>query len=319
MTALHHTLQQAIEDYEKWSDEYMQSVQRRTAINAPLYHYTSNAGLTGILSRQKFWFTDYRHLNDPKELLHGMDLAHAIIAKGIAPMDRAGLFYAMLGDLFSPANFEKVFGFFIASFSRNRDDLAQWHFYADDGRGFAIGIAPHLFGIENKVGRKPTQNIFASPVFYQDAATKRRHSRAISKAVEGFLFAANYAHKHLRDKRVGIPFLRRLAQAVIASPLIWNCLTCKHSGWKHENEVRLIILGERKKLKKYLLTRTRTGKPIPYVEGCMPLLKKGSIVEIVVGPAAPMNAEQDVRKLLDSLGVTFAVPIRRSKIPYRSS
>jgi hypothetical protein len=128
MTALHHTLQQAIKDYKKWSDEYMESLQRRTAINAPLYHYSSKAGLKGILSRQKFWLTDYRHLNDPKELLHGMDLAHAIIAKGIAPMDRAGLFYAMLGDLFSPANFEKVFGFFIASFSRNRDDLAQWHF-----------------------------------------------------------------------------------------------------------------------------------------------------------------------------------------------
>ena len=38
-------------------------------------------------------------------------------------------------------DFSKVFGFFIGSFSRASDDLAQWRAYGDKGRGFAIGLA----------------------------------------------------------------------------------------------------------------------------------------------------------------------------------
>ena len=38
--------------------------------------------------------------------------------------------------------------------------------YADDGRGFAIGLSARLFAIENSLGNIPTQNVFVSPVFY---------------------------------------------------------------------------------------------------------------------------------------------------------
>jgi hypothetical protein len=315
---LPQVLEIAILDYKNWADKLMSSVQKKTAVSKPLYHYTDAAGLKGIIANRVFWFTDFRHLNDPTEMRHGMSLAFRLIVAGKNKKDRAGLFYAMLDDLFTFRNFSSVFAFFIACFTRNRDDLGQWRLYADDGRGFAIGLSARLFAIENRVGNKPTQNVFVSPVFYDDATTGSRHRRPIKQAVSIFLMASNYAHRYLKHSRIGVPFLRELALQVIASPLIWNCLTCKHLAYRAEEEVRLVVLGQKTKFRKHRRTRQRNGKDVPYIETHMPLHERGSIYEIVIGPAAPKDAETYVKKVLKDAGIKFAIPIRRSKSPYRS-
>jgi hypothetical protein len=311
-------LEIAIQDYQAWADRQMMSVQKKTAVSKPLYHYTDAAGLKGIITNQVFWFTDFRHLNDPTEMLHGMSLARSLISAENNQKDRAGLLYAMLDDLFTLRNFSTVFAFFIACFTRKRDDLVQWRLYADDGRGFAIGLSARLFAIEPRLGSAPTQNVFVSPVFYDDAATARRHRKPIKKALSIFLLASNYAYRYLKQKQIGIAFLRELALQVIASPLIWNCLTCKHSGYRAEDEVRLVVLGQKAAFKKYRRTRLRNGTAVPYIESHMPLHKRGNICEIIIGPAAPKHAETYVRRLLKDAGINFPVPIRRSSVPYRS-
>jgi Protein of unknown function (DUF2971) len=311
-------LEIAIQDYQAWTDRQMESVQKKTAVSKPLYHYTDAAGLKGIIANQVFWLTDFRHLNDPTEMHHGMSLARPLINAGAIKRDRAGLLYSMLEDLFTFRNFSTVFSFFVACFTRKRDDLGQWRLYADDGRGFAIGLSPRLFAVKTRLGKVPTENVFVSPVFYDNAKTIRRHREPIEQAVAIFLLACNYAHRHLKHSETGVPFLRELALQVIASPLIWNCLTCKHSGYRAEDEVRLIVLGQRLKFKKYRRTRQRNGKAVPYIESHMPLHDKNSIYEIIIGPAAPANAETYVKKVLKDAGIKFPIPIRRSKLPYRS-
>ena len=312
--ALPPVLQIAIRDYQEWSDKLMASVQKRRTVNAPLYHYTDAAGLKGIIANQNFWFTDFRHLNDPKELHHGMSIARRLIELGESKKDRAGLLYSMIGDLFTFKNFNRVFSFFVACFSRRRDDVDQWCTYADKGRGFVIALSPRFFAIENRTGNKPTDNIFASPVFYDDAITRTRHRRPMKEAVSVFLLAARYARRYLKDHHMGVPFLRELSLQVIASPLIWNCLTCKRSSYAVEDEVRLVILGQKTKFRRYLRSRLRNGAKVPFVEGNLPLQKQGSILEVIVGPAAPANAERYAKKVLTDAGIKFAIPIRRSRI-----
>ena len=311
-------LEIAIQDYQEWADRQMMSVQKKTDVSKPLYHYTDAAGLKGIITNQVFWFTDFRHLNDPTEMHHGMNLARPLIDAGKSKKGRAGLLYAMLDDLFTFRNFSTVFAFFISCFTRKRDDLGQWRLNADDGRGFAIGLSARLFAIENSLGNIPTQNVFVSPVFYNNVVTTRRHRQPMEQAVSVFLLASNYAHRYLKHSSIGVPFLRELALQVIASPMIWNCLTCKHSAYQEEDEVRLVVLGKKTKFRKYRRTRQRNGKAVPYIESNMPLHERGSICEIIIGPAAPKTAETYVRKVLKDAGIKFAIPIRRSKIPYRS-
>jgi hypothetical protein len=69
------------------------------------------------------------------------------------------------------------------------------------------------------------------------------------------------------------------------------------------------------KFKGRISTRVRKGEMVPYIKRDMPLHRSGSIVEIVIGPAAPIGAEDGVRALLEKYGIE--APVRRSTIPYR--
>jgi hypothetical protein len=82
-------------------------------------------------------------------------------------------------------------------------------------------------------------------------------------------------------------FLNRLARSVVAAPLIWNSLTCKHSAYQHEAEMRLMILGQASHFRGKLSKRTRNGKAIPYISYDVRLQEPGMIAGIVIGPAAP--------------------------------
>jgi len=94
---------------------------------APFFHYTNMAGLTAIINSQQIWLTSIFHPNDPSELGHGADIALAILN---SEADR--------GDHVVKAFCAQTF------FSRRGDDLGQWRAYADNSRGVAIGLAPHL-------------------------------------------------------------------------------------------------------------------------------------------------------------------------------
>jgi hypothetical protein len=61
--------------------------------------------------------------------------------------------------------------------------------------------------------------------------------------------------------------------------------------------------------------RIRKGEVVPYIKRPMGLHKPGNIVEVVIGPAAPKEAEDGVRTLLDKYKIKAR--ISRSKIPYK--
>jgi hypothetical protein len=147
---------------------------------------------------------------------------------------RVRLFLDMFIDLFSFDNFSSALEFFIASFNRERDSLGQWRAYADNGRGYALRFVPELFGIIEKPDRSPSENVFVGPVLYQASDVSARHHLAVEKAASIFWRAANANLELTRDKAIGIPFMRVIANTVIASPLIWNCLTSKHPAYAAE-------------------------------------------------------------------------------------
>jgi hypothetical protein len=107
--------------------------------------------------------------------------------------------------------------------------------------------------------------------------------------------------------------MRRMANELIASPLIWNCITSKHIGYEHEREVRLVLMGQRCNLTSYVHTDPR-GRP--YIAHPFRIREPGAIHEIVVGPAADADAENQVRDILRSHGLPN-VRMTRSTIPFR--
>ncbi len=318
MAVFPSVLQAALDQFDGRSEQQLLEAREATKITAPLYHYTDAAGLLGIVGNQHFRFTSYLHLNDPSELRYGIDVATEVLEEIGTAEGIVKLFCGMVADLFKHQNLSDTFGFFVGSFSRARDDLGQWRSYGDNGRGFAIGLSPDLFQIEDKPDRKPHENVFVAPVVYGSVGTRQRHHDAIRTAANILTTARDQHADILRDKTVGIPFLRAMADSLMASQLVWNCLTSKHEAYNREQEVRLVILGTLETLQPHIDTRTRKGEVVPFIRSAMPLQKKGGIVEVVVGPSAPPNAEDSVRTFLRSFDVDDHIPVRRSTIPYRA-
>lgn len=96
-------LQAAVDEYVRWNARYLAAEQAQSTITAPLYQYTGWNGLCGIIESQSVWFTDYRHLNDPSELSHGVEVAQEVLAALAERSDRrVGLFLETIRDLLVP-------------------------------------------------------------------------------------------------------------------------------------------------------------------------------------------------------------------------
>jgi hypothetical protein len=68
----------------------------------------------------------------------------------------------------------------------------------------------------------------------------------------------------------------------------------------------------------YITTRLRGSEIVPYIPHPMPVREPEHIAEIVVGPAAPADAERAVRTMLATLGLDPAIEVSSSDIPYRA-
>jgi hypothetical protein len=104
-----------------------------------------------------------------------------------------------------------------------------------------------MFGLVDATGLQPHEISFLGPVLYDRAAIFARHDAAVRTAATIFKVAADQHPDIMADKANGLPFMKRLAKELIASPLIWSCITSKeHARWAREREIRLIVMAKRK-------------------------------------------------------------------------
>ena len=246
----------------------------------------------------------------------GINVAKAVLVEvGSRLGPKIKIFCDMVGDLFSTENMRSTFELYVASFSLARDDLNQWQVYAAKGQGFALGLAPSLFGIEAQSDREPHEHVFVAPVSYGPDAGRLLHLQPIERAAQIVAGIVRRKAKAMSDINRGMPFFDELGKVLIATELLLNCLTMKDSQHAREQEVRLFIVGEVAKLAPYVSARTRGDETVPFIKSDMPLQELGRIVEIVVGPAAPPDAEDFARSLLAPFHPDPISIVHRSAIP----
>lgn len=105
--------------------------------SVPLAHYTSAAGLTGVLTSKSLWATHIRFLNDSKEFVHAVSLAREFL------QERRRRFAGVETGLLTDALLARVDAMpgntWIASFSEDGDRLSQWRGYCPAG-GYVINF-----------------------------------------------------------------------------------------------------------------------------------------------------------------------------------
>ena len=181
----------------------------------------------------------------------------------------------------------------------------QWKRYGrnggSDGAGFSIGFAPKLFLPDTPtLSPRANENAHVGRVAYGDSKASYLHRKVIERAAKITHQVAATNRSLLRRELVHVEYINAMAKEYIARQLVWRCLTAKRSCWEHQSEVRFVVMNRQKNFDG--LEKTHTGGR-RYVTYPLPLLKPGSIAEIMIGPAAPIDAETWLFKLLTDLAV----------------
>lgn len=165
--------------------------------NVNLYHYTTLDGLYGIVSNKTIRLTDYRFLNDKKELVHSIDFLETIL-NGYEKNKYIGYISEALTAIRSNQASDFICcgkdkngttllrqrtkvktNFYILSMTRKSDDLALWSMYGKSGCRIKFN-SQKLFEFFNKVRDEiATKGIFdyvGGNVLYGDTAKTNEES-----------------------------------------------------------------------------------------------------------------------------------------------
>jgi hypothetical protein len=114
---------------------------RTKAKPSRLFHYTSQAGLLGIVTSNVLWATNALYLNDSSELDYGLSVARKRLRSMAGGTDLVREFLRRADLLLDLPGLLPGRNFYACCFCEDPDLLSQWRAYADRGGGYAIDFA----------------------------------------------------------------------------------------------------------------------------------------------------------------------------------
>jgi hypothetical protein len=108
-------------------------------IDGSLFHYTTGAGLIGIVSTATLWATACEYLNDPKEWWYGASLAEDALRRLSHDFGGpiSGAIEILIASLESVGPGGRMY---VTCFCDEGDLLSQWRGYADRGGGYCLEL-----------------------------------------------------------------------------------------------------------------------------------------------------------------------------------
>ena len=244
-----------------------------------LYHYTSSAGLLGILERRCLFASDVWFLNDASEVRYAQTRMAERVRQHLGP-DQPWLQELLDVSEAKPGWLDDVF---VASFCEEPDLLSQWRGYA--AGGFAIGFAADGLAALGEAEGAPR----LVRVDY-GAESGRRHLRGL--------------FEQLAD---GGPYSGEERERLARTVLLPEMARVKEPSFAEEKEWRLLVVEDRRER---ILFRPDVFGVVPYVEIVLP--EPSLVREIVIGPATDQQLQRrGVEQLLARRGYR-GVEIRES-------
>lgn len=275
---------------------------------AGLYHYTTGAGLLGMMKDYSnknpyltMWATHYMFLNDPTEYIYGETICLDIIDEienelGVNENDRIKKIIIL--DEYQKAikevrRTDNYISPFLISLSRANDSLHMWDMYASKGNGIAINFSE--------------ERLTKSYIHLKECNYHAKENIDTKLLIKGY-------YKELSTQaESGADFMEKTKRAHYIFSLIslFLGIRIKHEAYEMEQEVRITPTE-----KETILFRERNGLIIPYIEAKIPF---NCVENIVVGPTADFNRVcESILLLLNSRGIKWDEnKILRSNVPYR--
>jgi hypothetical protein len=270
--------------------------------HTPLYHYTGQTGLLGIIREKQIWATHTPYLNDRREFMHAVDLVREEIDELLTSPDHQTR--SILQEMNDGISGIESMNVCVCSFSEERDSLSQWRAYGSGTSGFAIGFPPDFLAeATEKAGW------YLAPCIYDPSDQRTLIRSLVEEVLEQNIERKRAAKTEEDDLPPGgnlYAYLNRYA------PILKDC------SFREEREWRMISRPLMYRNKRFDF-RQGSSLLIPYYK--FPLADEGltfRLHEVVVGPTPDeRRSRMSVRGFLVHWGLKD-VPIEISKVPYRN-
>lgn len=272
-----------------------------------LYHYTSYAGMIGMISSGKVWLTDIGYLNDTEEMTHGIEFINnhiENIKESSSDIENELIRRSTITTSQSCASE----GYYIMCFCSNNDLLSQWRAYGSGGGGYSFGF--------NSLEIEKNEQIQIRKVIYNDDDKREIINTIYNETLKSLTELTN-KNKYTINDLDNLGILPEYSQ-FLRSHLDELAYTFKHSSFLEENEWRVMFKFSRYHDINDLLFRDNKNFPIPYLNKS---LNSGDeslpLVSITVGPTLNKNlTEKSIHLLLEKYKYDF-VEVIKSGTPFR--
>ncbi|MEC5396699.1 DUF2971 domain-containing protein [Uliginosibacterium sp. H1] len=224
-----------------------------------LYHYTSAAGLLGMIQGKSLHATHYAHLNDRVDGIFGMSVLEKQIdtlARDLA-IESTGL----PDTRYKPSYFQDGNDLFVCCFSSKFDHHGQWMEYGDRGQGYALEFSSHGLATIGRSHGGSTQPRLLKVLYKKDEQDKLiAHAKELTLA---FIKerAGSCSSKYEKD------VFHSNCLRVLAENLYLYCFAMKDPRFADEEEWRLCIPMDRKAEEQISFRSGKYGIT-PYIELC---------------------------------------------------
>lgn len=321
-----------------------------TETHQELMHYTTSAGLQGIVTSGCVWATHSGALNDSQEIIHFLDNRLVDIIQeeaatylrelstepeNVDAIEAKGGFNKLLDEQTAAVakifrdttlSFHQPYIFSLSAIASERTGknglLSQWRGYGTDG-GYAIVFEADKFEklLIEEVDTHFYQHLQWGDVYYYGLPeTEQRASEEIQEAEEKLRASLRKIQRNPEPTSMEDSY----------HPMILLSCMYKHWGFHEEQEVRVVAIPPNEDIMKLardkgeereargISTVPRGGMLVPYLElfnHGTPSTRKLPIKRVIVGPH-PLSAtrKKTVEMLLKSHGYDAEVIV--SEIPY---
>jgi Protein of unknown function (DUF2971) len=309
-----------LEELEKAIEIDFLKAAGRDALGAPpppeiLYHYTTAAGLHGILRDQELWATNVLYMNDSAELTDAVSIFRNVLDRERQGKDETQGLWLVLTLL--DTNLGSLpMDYFVTCFCEGDDLLSQWRAYGPQG-GYCLGFRSQDLAI-----RAGALECRLSKVNYDQGQKRRRIESRVEIALSHLRRAAEWLNP---DTRADAEVLHWFVHRIVG---LFAGMLCemKNEAFQSENEWRLICIQPSMSLvgvegiTKPITFRIVNGTLVPYIrlnwpsENTIPTLP---VAKVRCGPGP--NPELSHRAVLDLLTSRrfVGVPVEGSSVPLR--
>jgi hypothetical protein len=245
-------------------------------------HFTSLAGLEGIITKQEIWCTDLREVDDKHECDYGMTVIQRVIAAKPSVPEQFSRAVMSANNLFGVKD---RFTYFISCFCSSHNEPRMWDDYADGSRGFAI-----VFDAKRLLAAADGGKEYSfTPVIYNEKIQNEKAAKVIDHAI--WL-------QH--EKGLTASELKRYWSKEVQYCLLLCGFRFKAPCWQHQLEFR-IAKAESDSLKPFVHAgKTRVAIPFNHLP----------IIRIIRGPMnTETGATERLRKVLNQAGYGASQPI----------